>query len=119
MGFAASRIFVGEIDGILTVAMAERQDWSGQSVFLQRAPQLDEQDLRLGIDTYSVSTQTGATAYDAISGWSVADHQIVLQFDRESARSLGTARQTRIDMPPRELAAVTELIGRITRLEPG
>jgi hypothetical protein len=60
--------FAGEIDGVLMLALSEREDGSGRSLIIQRGLQPDAQDRRLGLDTYSVSTESGATEYDALSG---------------------------------------------------
>jgi hypothetical protein len=107
------------MDGILIVAFAEHQDGSGLSVVLQRSSEFDEQDLRLGMDTYSISTETGATASNALAGWEVVDRRIVLSFDLRSADALGLGNELRIDVPPNDVPAVIASLCEITKLNPG
>lgn len=89
--FAARRMFVGELPELATfvVVLAEDEDGGGDRLELQRAFAFDEQDRRLGHDTYCVCTEDGATSYGGVSGWSLASGRLAIRFDDTAAAVFG------------------------------
>ncbi len=92
--------------------IAERADGSGQRLEFQRSLHPDEQDRALGLDTYCVVRDGGATHYGGISDWRIADGSLVLTLDREAEASLG-AREFVIDVPPTEQDAIDAALRRL------
>jgi hypothetical protein len=89
MDFRAAAAFAGDVESVLMVALAERPDGSGRSVILQRASRPSPDDpLDAG---YSISTETGATVYDPLVDWRLADDELVLDLTSDAARLLGCA----------------------------
>jgi hypothetical protein len=48
-----------------------------------------DQDRQLGLDTYAVSNEWGASAYGCIDAYSVKDDELVLNFTPQGAEMLG------------------------------
>ena len=66
-----------------------------------------------------MSTEIGATVYNALASWAVVNGRIVLRFDSESADAFGLDGELRIDVPTDDAAAVIASLYEITKLNPG
>jgi hypothetical protein len=55
----------------------------------QRGLSYDDQDRNLGMDTYCVSDERGATSYGCVVSWVIADHVLHLVLTARGAASLG------------------------------
>jgi hypothetical protein len=68
------------------VVLAEDEDGDGDGsvLELQRALSFDEQDRKLGMDTYCICLD-GGTHYGGVVTWSVTAHRLELHFDEEAA----------------------------------
>ena len=71
------------------VVLAERDDGSGARIELQRALEFDEQDIRLGMDTYSIGTESGATCYGGIESHALGGGELIIELDRKASETLG------------------------------
>lgn len=76
---------------VFTLGLAN-EDGVGALVFSQSDP-IDEQDALLGMDTYSVSTDDGATFYGGIESARVTGLDLELRFTSEAADALGVPRE--------------------------
>jgi hypothetical protein len=119
MDWLAAATFAGEIDGVLMVALSEREDGSGRSLIIQSALQPDVGDRRLGLDTYSVSTESGATEYGALTAWDVAIAAILLDLEPRAASALGVDETIEIGISADRLEAVAAVVEQLTKLQPG
>jgi Immunity protein 10 len=119
VAWLAAATFAGEIDGVLMLALSEREDGSGRSLIIQRGLQPDTQDRRLGLDTYSVSTESGATEYGALKAWDVATGAILLDLEPRAARALGVDEAIEIGINADRLEAVAAIVEQLTKLRPG
>jgi hypothetical protein len=66
-------------DGVFTVGF-EDEDGSGALLFSQ-SDTIDAQDSILGMDTYSISTQDGATVYGGVESATLSGTNMELQTD--------------------------------------
>ena len=78
-------------DGVFTVGLAE-QDGVGVLLF-SRSDVTDEQDSLLGMDTYSLSTESGATFYGGVESAKLAETDLELQLSAEAAGALGLSAE--------------------------
>ena len=70
------------------LVLAECSDGSGHRLELQRALIVTDEDRRLGLDTYALVNETGATHYGGIKAWSI-DGELRLDLSGEAADALG------------------------------
>jgi Immunity protein 10 len=92
-----------------TVTMAEEPDGDGFWLSLQASlSPYDEQDRRLGMDTYCLTTSDGSTAYGGIAGFAFGDGWMDLELDAEAADDLGLPRSLRIalEIPQADIDSV-------------
>ena len=78
-------------DGVFTLGLADK-DGVGTLLF-SRSDTIDEQDALLGMDTYSVSTDEGATFYGGVESARVIGLGLELRFTSEAADVLGVPRE--------------------------
>ena len=71
------------------VCLAERQDGSGRRLELQRALSFDEQDRQCGMDTYCLSTESGASHYGGVRSWRLTQGVLTIELEIEAAEALG------------------------------
>lgn len=87
------------MDGCLVVGLAEEKDGGGRSLLFQRwlGGDLagDRQDRLLGMDTYCISNESGATVYGGVSSWGLEGDVLVLCLSTESAEALRLGRECR------------------------
>jgi hypothetical protein len=89
--FEAHVCSVGEVEDINTflIVLADQADSPRHYLELQRSLEHDEQDAALGMDTYCVVTDTGATHYGGIVSCVLTDDSLVLAFSEEAENALG------------------------------
>jgi hypothetical protein len=75
----------------VVVVLAEHADGSGARLELQRALSFDEQDRKLGMDTYCLCVTSGATHYGGVTSWSLRQGRLELALTDDAAATLGTS----------------------------
>lgn len=89
------------------LVLAEHEDGSGQRIELQRALTITDDDRRLGMDTYCLVNEAGATYYGGVDGWVLEDGKLELRLDQEAAQVLDVEGGYRIRLADtRKMAAV-------------
>lgn len=73
------------------VCLAEEPDGSGRRLELQRALSFDEQDRRNGMDTYCLSTESGASHYGGVRSWRLTRGLLTLELDARAEKALGAS----------------------------
>ncbi len=99
--FDVRRIAVEELDDLnaLVVGLAENPDGSGMALLISTTlTAFDAQDRALGEDTYSISTEWGATMYGGLTGCVRQDAVLTLTFDADVAKTLGMGRPCRLHL---------------------
>lgn len=81
---------------VLVAACAEQADGSGFGLEFQLASSFDDQDRRLGMDTYCVCTSEGATHYGGVLSLAVNADLIDLRLDPAAAAGLGVPERIRL-----------------------
>jgi Immunity protein 10 len=91
MSFVATVGAAQELEDINTFAviLAEHPDGSGCRLEFQIALEFDEQDEEMGMDTYCLCTETGATHYGGVVSWQIVGSRLEVSLDREAAEELG------------------------------
>jgi len=89
--FIATVSAVQELQDVETflVALAESPDGEGACLEIQRAFEFDDQDEQLGMDTYCLCTETGATYYGGVLSWRVEAGLLSISLDESAAAELG------------------------------
>ncbi len=83
------------------VGLAERQDGSGRGLIFQSPlsfDEIDEQDRALGMDTYCISTDEGASHYGGLTDCVLQDNALILRFEAEAAEMLGIAKECNLNL---------------------
>jgi hydroxylamine reductase (hybrid-cluster protein) len=83
---------------VVGAALAENPDSSGWNLVFQRARAFTDEDRKMGQDTYSITNESGATAYGGVTAWEVADCELRLTLDRRVCEELGVPRQLTIGL---------------------
>lgn len=105
--------------GFEAFVAAENEDGSGNRVELQRALEPDEEDRRLGIETYCLVTEDGAVHYGGVRAWSLHDNRLEIALTREAADVLGVDEGLGIRLPrSADLDTLSRGIQRIVGLPP-
>ena len=78
------------------VVLAEQEDGSGRRVELQRPLVVTDDDRRLGMDTYCLVAETGATHYGGIESATFEDEVLELRLSPDAAHDLGVESGFRI-----------------------
>lgn len=91
MEFKAAECFVGlEPDGDVFLFIASEQpDGDGRRIELQLAPEFDEQDAEVGMDTYCICLHGGETNYGGVASWSFSQMLLELRLSKDAAAVLG------------------------------
>jgi hypothetical protein len=98
-GFDIRDVVVDELPEAkrLVVGLAQEAGGGGQALIFQKALRgdlaSDEQDRSLGMDTYSVSNESGVTVYGGVTGWLLDGDVLVLHFDTVSSKALQLGRE--------------------------
>lgn len=98
---AVSAMEMTDVD-TFAVVLAENMDGSGVRLEIQRALTFDEQDKKLGQDTYCLSTERGATHYGGIASWHISGNVLEVVLDKKAAKALGIADGFVVELPPDE-----------------
>jgi len=78
------------------LVMAETPNGEGESLQIQRALEFDDQDRRLGQDTYCLVVTQGPTFYGGVEGWRILPGRaLVLRLSADAANELEVRRQPR------------------------
>jgi hypothetical protein len=70
------------------VVVAEQADGGGRRLEVTRGWDVDDQDRSLGLDTYCLCLEDGATTYGGVTEWSLEDARIRIRLDDDAARAL-------------------------------
>jgi hypothetical protein len=76
--------------GAFVAVLAEHPDGSGQRLEIQCALEFDEQDRALGMDTYCLCMDSGATHYGGIIRHDLSPPWLTIVLDARAAEALGT-----------------------------
>jgi Immunity protein 10 len=100
MRFKAMAVCATEMPDLdcFVVILAERSDGSGARLEAQRAFLFDEQDQRLGQDTYCLCTEWGAVCYGGVVSWSIAENELKIILDARAATVLGVSNGFLIEL---------------------
>ena len=94
-----------------TVVLAEELD-GGERLELQRALSFDEQDRRLGMDTYCLCTEAGCV-YGGVASWTVSADALELRLEEQAAKMLGVDGGFRVSFPPERRQVLREGLERV------
>jgi hypothetical protein len=99
--FRANAVAAMEIPehATFTVVLAEGPDGDGERLEFQKAFSFDEQDRRLGMDTYCVCTGKG-TAYGGVTSWTLTRDSLEVRLDAGTAEMLGVEGGFTVELPP-------------------
>ncbi|KAA2263820.1 hypothetical protein F0L68_09115 [Solihabitans fulvus] len=87
-------------DALAFVAFAETADGDGWGIVIQATRgEFTEQDRRLGMDTYSVSNEHGASVYGGVRACAVDGDVLRLALTRDAAEQLGVEQDVEIQLP--------------------
>jgi hypothetical protein len=106
-------------NSVYTLGVADSTDPSppGDHVEFQRAEHFDEQDARLGWNTYCIITGGGDnTHYGGVLTWGISAHTLVIRLDEQASANLEVDGGFRLDLRELDDASVTRLesgLGRI------
>jgi len=92
--FTAQAAYAGEPTtfDVFSVVLAERPDGSGRSIEIHLANSFDEQDVTMGMDTYSITLDGGAvTHYGGIKSCRIERGILKTDLDAEAAKVLGAS----------------------------
>jgi len=100
------------------VVLAETLGGDGARLEIQRGLTVDAQDEALGMDTYCLCTQSGATHYGGVQSWRLSDGFLRISLDDAAASKLGVDREVTIELRLSDQAvhAVTTGIERVLEL---
>jgi hypothetical protein len=99
-GFAAAKVgveYLADLE-VTIVGLAEHEDGGGRSLLFQWSDTFDDQDRRLGMDTYAVSNELGRTTYGGVRRLEFRNNRLRLLLERKAASDLGTARVLDIEL---------------------
>lgn len=111
--FRASAVASLEDDYLFCVVMAEDEDGNGTTLELQVAHSFDEQDRKLGMDTYCIVLD-GSTHYGGVTEWLLTPALLDVRLDEEAARVLevdGFLVELDASAPKTLLDDVTRVLG--------
>ncbi len=102
-------------DGVVIVGLAEYPDGDGQNLIFQLGLEFDEQDVALGMDTYCLSVETGATFYGGVTSCVLDGDLLTIGLDAEAAATLRTGEECRLRLmvPPESIALVAEVLRKV------
>lgn len=98
-----------EDDEVVEAGFAEGADGSGFALVFQRTDyEPDEQDIRLGMDTYCLTTGDGRTHYGGLLAADLDGGRLTLRLSRDAAETIGITEVTtvRLDVDAASLSAL-------------
>jgi hypothetical protein len=78
------------------VGLAEDEDGGGRNLIFQLAYTYDEQDVRLGQDTYCITDEVAAVVYGGVTACVLDGRQLYLHFTPEAAEELDLPKECRL-----------------------
>jgi hypothetical protein len=89
--FKAKAVAAVELPDINTfaVVLAEDPSGDGKRLELHKALSVNDQQISLGFDTYSISNELGATEYGGVIAWTLEANSLRVQLDADTAKVLG------------------------------
>lgn len=72
----------------------------GLRLEMQRSLSSDEQDRRLGLDTYCLCTEDGATHYGGVTSWSLTPGSLEIRIDAEAEEAFAVGGGFVVDFSP-------------------
>ncbi|HET9782699.1 MAG TPA: Imm10 family immunity protein [Candidatus Dormibacteraeota bacterium] len=95
-----------------TVVLRELSSGEGDGIDFQRALSFDDQDRRLGQDTYAITTPSGRAFYGGLRGVELEGSVLCLWLTDEAASTLGLDGHfvIRLDITAEELKAVRDAL---------
>ena len=101
---------------VQALVIAELPDGSGTRFEVQRSGTFDEQDRTLGMDTYCLVMDSGATHYGGVIGWQVDEANVLrLTLDDRAATALATS-SIEIALRPQDADVVSRAIPELLHL---
>ncbi|HTN88573.1 MAG TPA: Imm10 family immunity protein, partial [Sorangium sp.] len=95
------------------VILAEYPDGSGARLEIQKPLSSDEQDRRLGLDTYCLCTEDGATHYGGVTSWALTQSSLEILLDAKAADALGVEGGFVVDFSPESRTALKDGLDRV------
>ena len=95
--------------GAAYLVLAEDDDGGGRRLEIQRSLAPDEQDRALGMDTYCLLDESGATHYGGIGAWRLGGGRLEIELTPSATSVLGTDGY-RLTLPT--AAGVPETVGK-------
>ncbi|HEX5575685.1 MAG TPA: Imm10 family immunity protein [Gemmatimonadales bacterium] len=86
-------VLVADEDGVFIVAFEAS---ANEGLIFQLADRIEHQDSMLGMDSYSLSTASGATMYGGVTDATADDSVLVLTLTDEAADTLGLPDTVRL-----------------------
>lgn len=107
MRFCAKAVFVGEVDEVFMVVLAEREDGSGTRVELQRSS-----------EESCIVAEPGGTTYEGVTDWGLSDARLAIWLKRRAERELEIESPIVVDVPAADADRVREGVERIVGSKP-
>lgn len=95
------------------VVFAENEHGEGRRLELQRSLFVDDQDARLGMDTYCLVTETSACCYGGIVRWSLDELVLEIELDAKASNTLDADGGFKISLLPEGAAIARNELPRI------
>jgi hypothetical protein len=91
------------------VLVSEFAEGEGRRIeLIHGTDQPDPQEVALGLDTYSLSDERGATKHGALAGWQYSGNKLLLALTAEAARIFGVERyELTLDTTAEKQALIT------------
>jgi hypothetical protein len=99
------------------VGLYENNDGQGRYLIFQRSLQSDAQDSHLGMNTYAITTELGATVYGGLASYAFDENisTLKLALEEQAAEDLGICLECelRLAIPPQELRNLLSGLARV------
>jgi hypothetical protein len=114
--------FIARVAGVddehcLVAAVAEREDGTGRALMFQAGDEPpDEQEVRLGMDTYCVVTEAQGTAYGCVRELTIDGDRMRVVISDEVLADLGLDHgviEVQLAVPPESVEILRDYLGRI------
>lgn len=102
-----------EDHGCFVLVLSELEDGTGRRLEVQRAFTFDSQDEELGMDTYCLCNEDGATHYGGVIEWMVVEGVLQLALDQEGSAVLDAEGGYRLKLPASSVDLVRETLAQL------
>ena len=99
--------------GCFALVLSEMEDGTGRCLEVQRALGFDAQDRELGMDTYCLCNELGATHYGGVIEWIVLDGLLQLVLSPEGSAALGAEGGYRLKLPASRVGFVRDTLAQL------